>query len=83
MGCNPVDINGNNWYTSDSISLIQDKKDKGVKMDISQWLIDNWQMVAIGILLIDKGVALSPMKQDDLIWSSVKGAIMKLAGKDK
>lgn len=83
MGCNPVDINGNNWYTTDSVSLIQNKKDKGVRMDISQWLIDNWQMVAIAILLIDKGVALSPMKQDDLIWSSVKGAIMKLAGKDK
>jgi len=83
VGCNPVDINGNNWYTSDSISLIQDKKDKGVKMDISQWLIDNWQMVAIGILVLDKAVALSPMKMDDLIWSSVKGAVMKLAGKDK
>ena len=78
-----MDINGNNWYTTDSVYLIQNKKDKGVRMDISQWLIDNWQMVAIAILLIDKGVALSPMKQDDLIWSSVKGAIMKLAGKDK
>ena len=52
-------------------------------MDISQWLIDNWQMVAIGILVLDKAVALSPMKMDDLIWSSVKGAIMKVAGKDK
>jgi len=52
-------------------------------MDISQWLMENWEYVAIAILLLDKAVALSPMKQDDLIWASVKGAIMKLAGKDK
>ena len=52
-------------------------------MDVSQWLIDNWQIVAIAILVLDKAVALSPMKMDDLIWSSVKGAVMKLAGKDK
>jgi len=52
-------------------------------MDISQWLVENWEYVAIGILLLDKAVALSPMKQDDLIWASVKGAVMKLAGKDK
>jgi len=52
-------------------------------MDISQWLVEHWQMVAIGILLLDKAVALSPMKQDDLIWSSIKGAIIKLAGKGK
>jgi hypothetical protein len=51
-------------------------------MDISQFLIDNWEYVAIAILLLDKAVALSPMKQDDLIWSSVKGAIVKLAGKE-
>lgn len=51
-------------------------------MDISQWLIDNWQLVAIVILVVDKAVALSPMKQDDLIWSSVKGAVYKLAGKE-
>ena len=52
-------------------------------MDISQFLIDNWQMVALVILVIDKAVALSPMEQDDLIWSSIKGAVYKLAGKDK
>lgn len=51
-------------------------------MDISQWLIDNWQLVAIVILVVDKAVALSPMKQDDLIWSSIKGAVYKLAGKE-
>ena len=52
-------------------------------MDISQWLVDHWQVVAIGILLLDKAVALSPMKMDDLIWASIKGAVMKLAGKGK
>ena len=51
-------------------------------MDISQWLIDNWQLVAIVILVVDKAVALSPMKQDDLICSAVKGAVYKLAGKE-
>ena len=72
-----------NVYSTDLLLVHKNKKDKGVVMDISQWLMDHWQMVAIGILLLDKAVALSPMKQDDLIWASVKGAIMKLAGKDK
>ena len=70
-------------YWTDLLLISKNKKDKGVVMDISQWLIDNWQMVAIAILLLDKAVALSPMKQDDLIWASVKGAIMKLAGKEE
>ena len=72
-----------NVYSADLLLVFKNKEDKGVVMDISRWLIDNWQMVAIGILVLDKAVALSPMKMDDLIWSSVKGAVMKLAGKDK
>lgn len=38
-------------------------------MDI---LANNWEYVAIGILVIDKVVALSPSKMDDLLWASVK-----------
>ena len=72
-----------NVFSTNLLSVSKNKKDKGVKMDISQWLVENWEYVAIGILLLDKAVALSPMKQDDLIWASVKGAVMKLAGKEK
>lgn len=36
------------------------------------YIISNWEYVLIGIMVIDKIVALSPTKADDLIWSSVK-----------
>tara|TARA_R100000808_G_C2135305_1_gene143719 strand:- start:1555 stop:1707 length:153 start_codon:yes stop_codon:yes gene_type:complete len=48
-----------------------------------EWLISNWQIVTIVILIVDKIVALSPSKMDDLLWSSVKGLIYKLVGKKK
>tara|TARA_R110000744_G_scaffold121089_1_gene225488 strand:- start:152 stop:301 length:150 start_codon:yes stop_codon:yes gene_type:complete len=48
-----------------------------------EWLTSNWQVVTIAILIVDKVVALSPSKMDDLLWSSVKGLIYKLAGKKK
>lgn len=38
-------------------------------MDI---LLNNWEYVTILILVIDKVVALSPSKMDDLLWASVK-----------
>jgi hypothetical protein len=41
----------------------------------------NWEYVVIGILAIDKVVALSPTKWDDLIWTSIKKAIYKAVGK--
>ena len=44
-------------------------------------LVQNWEYVIIAILAIDKAVALSPSKWDDLIWTSVKKAIYKLGGK--
>ena len=31
--------------------------------------------IAAGILLVDKVVALSPIKRDDLIWSSAKSLV--------
>ena len=42
-------------------------------MDI---LLSNWEYVAIGILVIDKIVALSPSKMDDLLWASIKKVLM-------
>ena len=44
-------------------------------------IVEYWELYAIGILLLDKMVALSPTKYDDLLWSSVKGMILKLKGK--
>ena len=45
------------------------------------FLINNWEYVLIGILAIDKVIALSPSDWDDLIWTSIKKAIYKVAGK--
>ena len=44
-------------------------------------LSSNWQYVVIGLLCVDKVVALSPSKWDDLIWTSVKKMIYKAVGK--
>jgi hypothetical protein len=44
-------------------------------------LIEYWEIYAIGLLVIDKVVALSPSEWDDLIWTSVKKAIYKIVGK--
>ena len=44
-------------------------------------LINNWEYCLIGILAIDKAVALSPSEWDDLIWTSIKKALYKVAGK--
>ena len=45
------------------------------------WISANWEYILIGILCIDKLVALSPTEWDDLIWTSIKKAIYKVAGK--
>lgn len=50
---------------------------------MEQWLVDNWEIAVIGVLAVDKLVALSPSTWDDLLWTSVKKAVFKLAGKDK
>ena len=44
-------------------------------------LTSNWEYVLIGILAIDKAVALSPTEWDDLIWTSIKKSIYKVVGK--
>jgi len=44
-------------------------------------VVQNWEYVVICILAVDKAVALSPSEWDDLLWTSVKKSIYKLAGK--
>jgi len=44
-------------------------------------IIQNWEYILIGILAIDKAVALSPSEWDDLIWTSIKKTIFKVVGK--
>ena len=46
-----------------------------------EFVSSNWEYIIIGILSIDKVVALSPSEWDDLIWTSVKKAIYKAVGK--
>ena len=46
------------------------------------WISANWEYMLIAILCIDKAVALSPTKWDDLIWTSIKKALYKVVGKD-
>ena len=44
-------------------------------------ILSNWEYIVIGILTIDKIVALSPTQWDDLIWTAAKKAIYKVVGK--
>jgi|TARA_R100000995_G_C3406044_1_gene87161 hypothetical protein len=44
-------------------------------------LLSNWEYAVIVIMAIDKIVALSPTKWDDLIWTSIKKSIFKVVGK--
>ena len=39
-------------------------------------LMSNWEYVAIFMLVVDKIVAMSPIKMDDLLWASVKKVLM-------
>ncbi len=39
-------------------------------------LMSNWEYVAIFMLVVDKIVAMSPSKMDDLLWASVKKVLM-------
>ena len=63
-----------------SIFLLQDKKDKERIMEL---LTEHWEYVVIAILALDKVVALSPSTWDDLLWTSVKKALYKAAGKEE
>ena len=46
-----------------------------------EFVMNNWEYMVIAIMAIDKVVALSPSKWDDLIWTSIKKAIYKAVGK--
>jgi len=39
-------------------------------------IMNNWEYVALGVLVIDKVVAMSPSKMDDLLWASAKKVLM-------
>lgn len=39
-----------------------------------EWLFANWEWIALGILVLDKVVAATPCKWDDLLLTSIKGA---------
>jgi|TARA_R100000656_G_scaffold110429_1_gene82420 hypothetical protein len=49
--------------------------------EVVEIIVQNWEYVIIAILAIDKAVALSPSTWDDLLWTSVKKSIYKIAGK--
>ena len=46
-----------------------------------EFFTSNWEYVLIALFCVDKVVARSPTKWDDLIWTSIKKAIYKVAGK--
>ena len=46
-----------------------------------EFLSANWEYALIGLLCIDKVVALTTSTWDDLIWTSIKKAIYKAVGK--
>ena len=46
-----------------------------------EFISSNWSYALIAILAIDKAVALSPSKMDDLLWTIAKKAIRKVVGK--
>ena len=45
------------------------------------FLANYWEYILICFLLVDKVVALSPSKMDDLIWTMLKKILKKAAGK--
>tara|TARA_Y100000310_G_scaffold182884_1_gene182929 strand:+ start:224 stop:367 length:144 start_codon:yes stop_codon:yes gene_type:complete len=45
------------------------------------FLSNYWEYVVIGFLVVDKMVALSPSKMDDLLWTTIKKMLKKAAGK--
>ena len=40
------------------------------------FMVENWEYVLIAIMMIDKVVALSPSKMDDLVWTSIKKVLV-------
>ena len=44
----------------------------GVAASLGFAVIENWEYVLIGVMAVDKAVALSPSTWDDLLWTSVQ-----------
>ena len=44
-------------------------------------VIANWEYILIGVMAIDKFVAMTSNTWDDLIWTSIKKSIFKMVGK--
>ena len=40
------------------------------------FMVENWEYVLIAVMAIDKVVALSPSKMDDLVWTSIKKVLV-------
>ncbi len=40
------------------------------------FMMEHWEYVLIAIMMVDKVVALSPSKMDDLVWTSVKKVLV-------
>ena len=52
---------------------------------LAEFVQNNWKMIALGTLVVDKVVAMSPSKMDDLLWASAKKVLtgMKVMKKKK
>jgi hypothetical protein len=46
-----------------------------------EWVLKYWEIIVIGILVLDKIVAVTPNKYDDLILTAIKSAIGQVFGK--
>ena len=46
-----------------------------------EFLSSNWEYVVIALLAVDKAVAMSPSKWDDLVWTVCKKALYKVVKK--
>ena len=46
-----------------------------------EWVIENWQWLALGIMVLDKIVAATPTKYDDLILTAIKGTLNGIKSK--
>lgn len=50
-------------------------------MEWIQWIKDNWPLVVMVVLVLDKIVAATPCKWDDLILTAIKGVLTKTVGR--
>lgn len=50
-------------------------------MEWIQWIKDNWPLVVMAVLVLDKVVAATPCKWDDLILTAIKGVLSKTVGR--